>query len=280
MLRARLFWMIAFLPLVFARPAAAEVIGLSAVADAFVVSATSTSNYGGAGTLAVAAPGLPQGEFQSVLRYDTSAAKTQFDTLLGAGLWSVTSLTLQWTAGGGSNPIFNTPAAGHFTLDWMQNDAWVEGAGTPAAPGTTGITFASLPSFLGAGDQTLGTFAFNGASSGTFTYSLSLTSGPLADVAAGSLLSLHASAADALVSYSFNSRSFATAASRPLLIITAVPEPGTGLLVMTGLLGLAYRQKRHERAPRQRRVRTRHDARQDRPRRWMTATTFRNAKRV
>ena len=27
--------------------------------------------------------------------------------------------------------------------------------------------------------------------------------------------------------------------------VASIPEPGTGLLVMTGLLGLAYRQRRH-----------------------------------
>ena len=31
-------------------------------------------------------------------------------------------------------------------------------------------------------------------------------------------------------------------------VASAIPEPSTGLLVMTGLLGLAYRQRRHGRA--------------------------------
>src|SRR5262245_59815388 len=45
---------------------------LTPTADAFVVAAQPTNNYGGAGALSAAAAGLARGEFQSVLRFDTS----------------------------------------------------------------------------------------------------------------------------------------------------------------------------------------------------------------
>jgi hypothetical protein len=42
-----------------------------------------TNNYGGAGVLAVASSAAPKGEFQSVLQFDLSTAKTLFDTQFG-----------------------------------------------------------------------------------------------------------------------------------------------------------------------------------------------------
>jgi hypothetical protein len=100
----------------------------------------------------VTAPGLASGEFQSVLRFDLSGAKTSFNSQFGAGQWSIQSITLSLTATAPNNAIFNSSATGQFGISWMQNDSWTEGAGTPAAPTTTGITFSTLPSLIGAGD--------------------------------------------------------------------------------------------------------------------------------
>src|SRR5207247_1743592 len=123
---------------------------------------------GGGGSLALSATGLPKGEFQSVLRFDTSSAKSSFDSLYGAGAWSLQSVTLQLSAATVNNAIFNANSAGSFTLSWMQNDNWTEGSGTPSAPGSSGITYATLQStFINPGaDETLGTFSYNGSSSG------------------------------------------------------------------------------------------------------------------
>jgi hypothetical protein len=52
-----------------ARAANADVATLNPVADAFVAQSHPDSNFGGAGALAVAAPGLSRGEFQSVLQH-------------------------------------------------------------------------------------------------------------------------------------------------------------------------------------------------------------------
>jgi hypothetical protein len=213
-------------------------------ADAFVTTgpdgSLSGSNYGGAGGLTVAAPGLPRGEAQSVLRFDLAAAASSFDAALGAGQWNVQSVTLRLTAAPAGNETFNTPAAGSIAISWMLNDAWTEGTGTPSAPAATGITFTSLQStYVGASDEALGTFAWSGATSGVFDYALSLSPGLLADALAGSQLSLRMLAADSTVSGVFNSRSFANPASRPSLVIVAVPEPGTLALHAVGLALLA-----------------------------------------
>ena len=115
----------------------------------------------------------------------------------------------------------------------MQNDSWTEGSGTPASPTTTGITYSSLSSYTGGGDEGIGTFNFNGATSVAVTYALGLTPDFSADAAAGNLVSLRLFAADSAVSYLFDSRSFGTASARPVLSVVAVPEPG--MLSLTGL---------------------------------------------
>jgi hypothetical protein len=217
----------------------AAAISMNPIADSFVTPGSdgslSNNNYGAAGLLSIAAPGKPQGEFQSVLQFDLSAAKASFDTQFGAGLWSIESVTLQLTAAPVNNAIFNAISAGQFKISWMQNDSWTEGAGTPSVPTTTGITSNSLPTFLGPNDEDLGTFSFNGATSGSTTYTLTLTSGFTADMLAGSVISFRTFEADTDISYLFNSRNFNTAASRPLLTVTAVPEPSSCVLALAGL---------------------------------------------
>jgi len=227
------------LALILALPLDAATVALNPVADAFVTAGPSGNlsgnNYGAAGALSVAAPGSPKGEFQSVLQFDLSGARSAFDTQFGAGQWSLQSISLTLTATSPNNSIFNATSAGQFSVSWMQNDSWTEGTGTPGSPTTTGITYSSLPSFTSAGDEALGTFSFNGATNGTATYTLNLTPGFSADAEAGDLVSLRLFAADSAVSYLFDSRNFGTASARPVLSIVAVPEPGLVSLVATGV---------------------------------------------
>jgi hypothetical protein len=231
-----------------AAPGLAAIVSTNPVADSFVTPGSdgslSNNNYGAAGLLSVAASGKPQGEFQSVLRFDLSSTKSTFDAQLGAGLWSIESVTLQLTAAPVNNAIFNAVSAGQFTVSWMQDDSWTEGTGTPGVPTTTGITWNTLPNFLGPNDENLGTFAFNGATSGSTTYTLTLTSGFTADLSGGNMVSLRILSADSNISYLFNSRNFNTAASRPVLTVTAVPEPNSCALALVGLLLLIRGRRR------------------------------------
>src|ERR1043166_6060032 len=65
--------------------------------DAFVSAsgANSTSNYGGAGALAVSGSARSKGEFDSVLQYNFAAAKASFDSTFGAGQWVIDGISLQ-----------------------------------------------------------------------------------------------------------------------------------------------------------------------------------------
>jgi hypothetical protein len=210
---------------------------LNPTLDAFVTpgatGSLSSSNYGGAGALSVAAAGSPQGEFQSVLQFNLATAKSSFDAQFGAGLWTLQSVTLQLTAVAPNNAIFNAAAAGQFSLSWMQNDSWTEGTGNPGAPGSTGIIFSTISNFVSAADETLGTFSYNGATTGSSISTLNLTPAFSTDILTGNNLSLRMFAADSYVSYLFDSRTFGTASARPLLTITAVPEPS--VLAISGL---------------------------------------------
>jgi hypothetical protein len=214
-------------------------------ADAFVTpgatGSLSTSNFGGAGSLAIAAPGLPQGEFQSVLQFDLSAAQSSFNAQFGAGQWTVQSVTLQLTSSPHNNAIFNNIAAGQFNVSLMQNNSWVEGTGTGGIPSSDGISFSSLQGTYinGATDQALGTFSFPGGSSGQNSYALTLSSGLVSDVATGGDLSLRLFAADNAVSYLMTARSGSSTA-RPDILIQAVvvPEPSTVVLCAAALAAL------------------------------------------
>jgi hypothetical protein len=226
--------------LLFATRSTASIVAtLNPVADTFVSAAQGNSNYGSGGALSVAASGLAQGEFQSVMRFDATSAKNAFDTAYGAGQWSIQSVNLQLTAAAPNNAIFNASGAGQFSVNWMQNDSWVEGTGTPGSPSSTGLTFNTLPTFLSGADELLGTFAFGGGTSGSATYNLGLTSGFTADLGGGSLVGMRLFAADSTVSYLFNSRNFGMSSSRPMLTVTAVPEPGA-ITLLACCVGFAW----------------------------------------
>lgn len=217
------------------------------IADAFVTpganGSLASSNFGAAGALAVAAPNLPQGEFQTVLKFNLSGITSSLNALYGLDAWTVQSVTLQLTASSHGNSIFNPVAAGSFNLSLMQNNSWVEGTGTGGVPSANGITYNTLQSTYinNAADQALGTFIFAGGTSGTADYTLNLTSGLLSDLENGGELSLRLYAADDQVSYLFSSRETGVTTS-PTLEITAVPEPQGAALCAVGLGALLLRR--------------------------------------
>jgi hypothetical protein len=220
---------------------------LTPISDAFVAAGPtgnlSNNNYGGGGALAIAASGLPNGEFQSVIQFDLSSARSSFDAQFGAGQWSIESVSLQLSASPHNNAIYNNVAAGMFGISLMQNNSWVEGTGNASNPAANGITYNSLQNTFinNAVDQPLGTFSFGGQTSGATDYSLNLTTGLTSDILAGGDASLRLLAADTAVSYLFSSRS--QAGLQPTLIITAVPEPGS--FALFGLaLAMVLRSRR------------------------------------
>jgi len=218
-----------------------------AIADAFVTTGAngslSSSNFGAAGALAIAAGGLPEGEFQTVLKFDLSGAFNSFNSQFGAGQWMVQSVTLDLTASSHGNAIFNPVAAGSFNVSLMQNNSWVEGTGTGGIPTSDGISFNSLEGVYinSAVDQALGTFAFTGNKSGQNGYGLTLSSGLVSDVTGGDVLSLRLSAADNQISYLMTSREGAggVLAQEPALVldVVAIPEPRV-MTMCIGALGV------------------------------------------
>jgi hypothetical protein len=214
------------------------------VADTFVASANPASNFGAAGGLAISALGSANGEFGSVMRFDLAAAHASFDSTFGAGNWQLTAVSLKLTTTLPNNPVFNANAAGQFTIQWMQDDSWIEGTGMPSAPSPTGLTFSALPAHLANGVAPLGTFNFIGGNSGSATYALAMQPNFANDIASGSLVSLHSLAADSAVSYLFNSRNVTNAANRPELSITADAIPEPSVLAVCTFAGLVVRRQR------------------------------------
>jgi hypothetical protein len=238
--------------------ASAATFTLNPLADAFVSSANPSSNYGGAGALAISAAGLPKGEFNSLLKFDLAAAKSNFDATFGNGLWVIDSITLQLTTVSPNTALFNGNGAGPggtnvnfaglFSIEWLSNDAWVEGTGTPAAPNSSGITFSLLPTFRSVVDESLGTFAFAGGTSGSQNWNLGLSTSFVADAAAGNAVSLLMLPGDAGVSFLGGSKSITIVDNRPMLSVSAsaVPEPGTSSLMMLGGIAWVTRRRRRE----------------------------------
>jgi hypothetical protein len=222
-------------------PAAADTFTMAPIADAFVATGPtgnlSGDNFGAAGALAVASASLAQGEFQTVIQFNLSAAATAFNSEYGVGNWTIQSVSLDLTASSHPNSIFNAPAAGMFGISLMQNNSWVEGTGTGGSPTTDGITYNSLTGVYvnNATDQALGTFNFGGQTSGENSYLLALASGLISDTQNGGDMSLRLFPDDNDVSYLFSSR---MAANGPELVINAVPEPDILSLMAAGATAL------------------------------------------
>lgn len=196
--------------------------------DAFVTTgpggSLSGNNYGGAGALAVAAPGSAKGAFSSVMRFDISTAKAAFDEAYGAGGWNVESAVLRLTTTMANNPIFNASVPGQVTVQWIRDDSWTEGTGNPNAPSASGLNWNDFPGLL-TGAEPAGTLNVALTGDGvTADYPLMISSGFQADLAAGGTVGFAFTPADGSVTVLFNSRSFGTASRNPSLTLTAIPS--------------------------------------------------------
>ncbi|MCU0797764.1 MAG: DNRLRE domain-containing protein [Akkermansiaceae bacterium] len=225
---------------------AATSINLVPLSDAFVSAANASNNYGAASALGVSAGGLAKGEFQSLLMFGFSSAKTQFDTTYGSGGWMVDSISLQLTAANPNNAIFNTSSSGSISLRWLADDSWTEGSGTPASPGATGVAFSALAGILSSPSESLGSHAYNGATSGVVLIDLPLTTGLVTDIGNGGNTTINLLPGDSTVSGLFNSRNNSTPANRPVLTVTAsaVPEPTIWMLSMFPALIMVANRRR------------------------------------
>jgi hypothetical protein len=206
-------------------------------ADAFLATGSTNNpvgtdltglNFGGAGTLVVAPTNSAKGEFQSVLKFNLSNAVALFNTNYGAGHWTITNVSLQLTSNYGTsgvqpnNAIFPTISGGNFVIEWLSNDDWVEGTGTPNLPTTDGVTYNSLPDLLTGAREILCTNTYTPPGNNIpVTYTLPLSTNLLNDVSTGGDVTFLFYAADNQIGYLFNSYSYGRG-NEPLIEVTAV----------------------------------------------------------
>ena len=218
----------------------AAVFTNSASADAFVRAAAAASNYGGAGALSVSGTnaangsGTANGAFDSFIRFNTAAMVASFNSLFGSNNWGISGARLRVTElAAPANALFNR-GTGSFGIRWIANDRWAEGAGTPNAPTTGGITYNDEPGLLDAGtDASLGAFTNRGVDA-TQSFALALPPVFVNDLGAGGEVGLYLTALDSGVGFTFDSRSFGTVSARPFLEVSAVARPGVTSMRMAG----------------------------------------------
>lgn len=205
-------------------------------ADAFLASGSSDNpagadltglNFGAAGMLVVASAASGKGEFQSVLKFNLADAVALFNTNYGTGNWTITGLSLTLTSNYGvggvqpNNAVFPVVDGGRLVIEWLSNDDWLEGTGTPNLPATDGVTYDSLPALLSGAHEILCTNLYSPPGNNVpATYPLPLSQSLVADVAAGGDVSFLLYAADDQVGFLFNSYSYGRG-NQPLINVTA-----------------------------------------------------------
>ena len=205
-------------------------------ADAFLATGSSSNpvgvdltalNFGGAGTLVVAPATSVKGEFQSVIKFNLSNAVALFNTTCGTNNWTIADISLELTSNYGTggvqpnNAIFPVISGGKFVIEWLSNDDWVEGTGTPNLPTTDGVNYDLLSDLLSGAHEILGTNTYVPPGNNVhLTYTLPLTTNLVADVSGGGKVTFLFHAADDQIGYLFNSYSYGRG-NEPLVHVTA-----------------------------------------------------------
>lgn len=227
---------------------AASSVQMLPVEDAFVTNGTlngasATANFGILGALMVAGDSSGNGTFETLLKFNLSAAVSQFNTDYGIGNWSISAVSLRLASNVGvqdaqsNNLLFPAVNGGAYGIAWLQDDSWTE----------TGITYNTLSGFVGV-QENLGAQSYLPPGNNVQqTAVLALAGSMVADAASGGMVSLLLSPADNNVSFLMNSRSYNTAANRPLLTVTAsaIPEPATWLPCLLGAAVLGGLRRRN-----------------------------------
>jgi hypothetical protein len=185
-------------------------------------------NFGAAGTLVIAPANAVKGEFRSVIRFDLSGETNLFNSTYGSN-WVISGISLELASNDGTdgvqpnNPIFNAISGGKFVIEWMADDSWIEGSGTPNLPTTDGVTFASLPNYLMTAHEILCTNTYSPPGDDVHVvWPLPLNHSLVANVMSGGDVSFYFCAADDQVSYLFNSNKYGRG-NEPLINVTAIP---------------------------------------------------------
>lgn len=186
-------------------------------------------NFGAAGTLAVAPVSTAKGEFQSLIKFNLSNGVALFNSTYGSNNWTITSVALELNSNYGTagvqpnNPIFNTISGGGFVIEWLADDDWIEGTGTPNLPTTDGVTHDLLPGLLVDVREALCTNTYTPPGNNVpVTWSLPLPVNLVADISTGGDVTFHFYAADDQIGYLFNSHSYGRG-NEPLIHVVATP---------------------------------------------------------
>lgn len=231
--------------------AAAETFSLMPAEDTFSRAESPDDTYGTAGALHVSGAlamnglGVRQGLADSWMRFELSSAIAQFDSVYGAGNWTLESVVFSVRENAAPTSDLFTRGVGDFGIAWIANDNWSQGFGAASSPGTaTGneIGWTYGQSLLGAADRSLGVFQ-NAGDNTRQDFSLTLDADFVADLLAGASTTIRLSAASDGVGFTFNSVDNANMGNRPNLILTATPEPATAILLMSAGIALLRRRR-------------------------------------
>jgi hypothetical protein len=210
-------------------------------ANTYVSSGQPTSNFGAMGAMEIAVPTTAQNRTEeSLIRFNTAAIESGFNTDYGVGNWTITSITLTLysnfaTAGQQpGNSSFNQIAAGEFELDWLSNDSW----------SSTAITWNTLPSVLpGTGNNaldSLGDFNWPATGSSSAIWTLDLDPNLVNNITSGGLATIFGQpTSGSTVGYLFNTLNNNPAYLNVTADLTSdVPEPSATAMIGSGLAGL------------------------------------------
>jgi hypothetical protein len=186
-------------------------------------------NFGAAGTLAIAPASSAKGEFQSVIKFNLSNGVAMFNSTYGSNHWSITGVSLELTSNYGvagvqpNNPIFNLISGGQFVIEWLADDDWVEGTGTPNLPTMDGVCYNSLPILLAQPREILCTNIYSPPGNNIHvTWPLPLTANLVTNISGGGDVTFHFYAADKQIGYLLNSYKYGRG-NEPLIHVVAIP---------------------------------------------------------
>jgi hypothetical protein len=233
---AKWLWLVLW---VLGLPAQAQLIySGTTTADAFLATGSPDNpvgtdltgdNFGAAGTLAISPASADKGAFESVIRFNFSATVALFDSVYGTNAWNISTISLTLTSNYGTNgvqpnnKIFNVVSNGNFVIEWITNDIWAEGTGTPALPTSDGVTWDSLPGLLSGPCEVLCTNTYSPPGIDVpVTYPLPLDTNLVSAIVSGGDASLLFYAADNQIGYLFNSHEYGRG-NDPLVNVTAMP---------------------------------------------------------
>jgi len=209
-----------------------------AIADAFLCTGSANYqggadltglNFGAAGTLVIASASLTAGEFQNVIKFNLVAGVAQFNSVYGSNHWSITGITLDLASNYGNagvqpnNPIFPVISGGQFVIEWLSDDDWVEGNGTPNLPTTDGVCYDSLPTLLAQPREILCTNIYSPPGNNIHVFwPLPLATNLVTDISGGGDVTFRFYAADNQIGYLFNSYKYGRG-NEPYIQVVAAP---------------------------------------------------------